>query len=67
MIAYKILTEYSGNSSEKLRSGNVVNMPYYDDKLFSLLVVESPLSCHLCYYNIYQIIFHDLEIPVLLA
>ena len=28
MIAYKILTEYFGKSSEKLHCGNVVNMPY---------------------------------------
>ena len=28
-IAYMILTEYCGNSSEKLHCGNVVDMPYY--------------------------------------
>ena len=29
MIAYKILTEFPGNSSEKLHCGNVVIMPYW--------------------------------------
>ena len=28
MIAYTVLTEYSGNSSEKLHCGNVVNKLY---------------------------------------
>ena len=28
MIAYKILTEYFGNSNEKLHCGNFVNMAY---------------------------------------
>ena len=34
MIAYKILTEFSGNSSEKLHCGNVVNMPYWIIAIF---------------------------------
>ena len=46
MIAYKILTVFFGNSSEKLHYGNVVNMPY--------CLVE--LQGYIFYVSIYNIL-----------